>query len=297
MAHYDIFRHHLAIKYPAYGHALWEPSPGGRYPAVVVGDVGFIREGQFHRLFNVLLSTKDPSHRLGVPEDNEQLRPRVEDHIIPGTLSPNHFCSAGVALESEPEVFATEPKNPAEVTFLCRRKQGAVLSLPIQARCENTVALGDFGEWMINHIDRWFSWARELGMGINRMEDIVLVTGVHRTRSWTNVAFLEGQTDSRVSFEVQVAADTGINWRFSPDRIIGAVLNRGPVGQDLPEDQCIFIRGYRVTRKLMILPRLKGAAGPNPDPKGPNSEPDVELVPISTVPEVTCSFGVFWSSS
>jgi hypothetical protein len=55
MAHYDIFRHHLAIKFPAYGHALWDPDPGSLYPAVEVGDVGYIREGKFHRLFNVLL--------------------------------------------------------------------------------------------------------------------------------------------------------------------------------------------------------------------------------------------------
>ena len=108
MAHYDIFRHNLAIKYPAYGHALWEPSTGGRYPAVSVGDVGFIREGQFHRLFNALLSPADPSHRFGVPEENEQLRPHVDDHIIIGTLTPHNFCSTGVTLESEPGLFANE---------------------------------------------------------------------------------------------------------------------------------------------------------------------------------------------
>lgn len=84
---------------------------------------------------------------------------------------------------------------------------------------------------MISHIDRWFVWARRLGMGINRMEDIVLVTGAHLTRSWANVAFLEDQTDARVSFEFQVAADSSINWNASPDRIIGAVLNPGPIGK------------------------------------------------------------------
>ncbi len=31
---YDIYREELAIKYPAYGHALWDPNPGGRYTAV-----------------------------------------------------------------------------------------------------------------------------------------------------------------------------------------------------------------------------------------------------------------------
>ena len=107
MAHYDIFRHHLLTKYPAYGHALWEPNPGGRYPAVAVGDVGFIEEGQFHRLFNVLLNPNHPSHNIyGVPEENEQLIPHVQDHIITGTLRPNHFYSTGVALEPESEVQA-----------------------------------------------------------------------------------------------------------------------------------------------------------------------------------------------
>ncbi len=57
MAHYDVFSAQLAIKFPAYGHALWEPSPTelSQYCAVDVGDVGFTREGRFHRLFNVLL--------------------------------------------------------------------------------------------------------------------------------------------------------------------------------------------------------------------------------------------------
>src|SRR6266404_637478 len=96
------------------------------------------------------------------------------------------------------------------VTFSCRRKQGAVLFLPVQVSRQDTVALGDFGKWIITHIDIWFSWAQQLGVGINRMDDIVLVTGAHRTKSWTNVVFLEDETHARVSFEFQLTADTGI---------------------------------------------------------------------------------------
>jgi len=34
--------------------------------------------------------------------------------------------------------------------------------------------------------------------------------------------------------------------------------------QNLPENQCVLVRGFRVTRVLRILPRrLRGAAGPN----------------------------------
>ena len=107
MAHYDIFRHTLAFKYPAYGHALWEPSPGRLHRAPVeVGDVGFIREGKFHRLFNALLPADHPTHRnFGVPEHHEPLQLNME-HIDTGTLSPNNFRSAEVVASTLDGVFA-----------------------------------------------------------------------------------------------------------------------------------------------------------------------------------------------
>ena len=107
MAHYDIFRHQLAINFPAYGHALWEPNPGLLYPAVEIGDVGFTREGRFHRLFNILLPAEDPSHEnYGVPEYHEQLTLRMRNHIIPSTLGPNHLCSARVTSQPVPRELA-----------------------------------------------------------------------------------------------------------------------------------------------------------------------------------------------
>jgi hypothetical protein len=101
MAHFDTFRQELAIKYPAYGHALWEPSPGELYPAVEIGDVGFIREGKFHRLFNALLPADHPSHQnFGVPEHYEPLLVNVPRHIDKGTLCPNNFRSGEVTVVS-----------------------------------------------------------------------------------------------------------------------------------------------------------------------------------------------------
>ena len=102
MADCDIFREQLAIKYPLYGHALWEPSP--RYPKkpVQVGDVGFIRGGKFHRLFNALLPETDPSHEHGVPEDHEILVPNSSDHLDRSSRARNHYCSAGVSVEPDP---------------------------------------------------------------------------------------------------------------------------------------------------------------------------------------------------
>jgi hypothetical protein len=107
MAHYDIFRDLLATKYPAYGHALWEPSPGTLYSAVEVGDVGFVRDGQFRRLFNALLPADHPSHEnLCIPSYEPLAIPGVAEHIDTLPLDSQDFCSGGVMKTPESEVFA-----------------------------------------------------------------------------------------------------------------------------------------------------------------------------------------------
>jgi hypothetical protein len=75
MAEYEIFREQLAIMYPTYGHALWGPAPATPDKPVQIGDVGFVRSGRFHRLFNALLSADDQPDGCRVPEHHERLDP------------------------------------------------------------------------------------------------------------------------------------------------------------------------------------------------------------------------------
>jgi len=104
MAHYDIYRERLASTYPAFGHALWEPYPGVELDPVEVGDVGYIRQGKFHRLFNALLSSDHPSHHgVPLPDHHEPLIPNVSNHIDRGVLKHDHYCSTGVTAETERE--------------------------------------------------------------------------------------------------------------------------------------------------------------------------------------------------
>lgn len=105
------------------------------------------------------------------------------------------------------------------------------MTLPVAAWREDTVVLGLFRRWIIEHIDSWFDFALELELGI-AMEDIILVTGCHRTRSWTNIAFNEVQAGAQVSLEVDVADALGTNvtWGASNAHIEGAVYNQGPGG-------------------------------------------------------------------
>lgn len=108
MAHYDIYRDRLATTHPAFGHALWEPSPEARYGPVRIGDVGFIREGKFYRPFNALLPADDVSHKgIPLPDNHEPLVLNVPDHISTAAHKPNQYCSAGVSvLPPEPEYLA-----------------------------------------------------------------------------------------------------------------------------------------------------------------------------------------------
>jgi hypothetical protein len=102
------------------------------------------------------------------------------------------------------------------------------MSLPVPARREDTIAVGEFGKWMIKYIDHWFAFAENLGFGINRMQDMVLVTGCHRAKSWVNVAFSEGSRDTEVSLGVSGASNVRVEQRRAHGDV---VLKIGPNGE------------------------------------------------------------------
>jgi hypothetical protein len=312
---YDIFREELAIRYPAYGHALWNPSPGGRYNAVEIGDVGFIREGYFHRLFNVLLPEDHHSHQDGVPQHHEPLILRTSAPTNTGTLQPNNLRSHGVKDNSEVhqrgalgyrvsspyiDFLSLTPYRPdeaAEFAFSCSRR-GAILSLPLPAQSKDTAARAAFAKCIVKRIDYWYAFARDRDLGISR-EDIILVTGCHLARSWANIAFQESEDEEHVSLGVHTTGNSGVNWRFTPEGAGGTPYKLGSSGQvrlctfsitqsmalsnqDLPENQCIFLRGFRATRfTSKIIPWLRAAAGPAQMPGGDDyPDPDAQLVSI-----------------
>jgi len=84
----------------------------------------------------------------------------------------------------------------------------------------------------VAHIDRWFAFAQQLELGIEQMEELILVTGCDRARSWTDVTFLENQLDAEVSFGIEVThgPEGRISWQVSPEPIRGVVFNQGPSG-------------------------------------------------------------------
>jgi hypothetical protein len=73
MSHFNVYRDQLASL--SQGIALWNPPPlKDVYDKVSIGDVGYLQDGSFVRMFNVMLPWDDPSNAtLGDPEEYESL--------------------------------------------------------------------------------------------------------------------------------------------------------------------------------------------------------------------------------
>ena len=71
-----------------HGLPLWEPEPSS-LGETLIGDVGFVQDGCFYRLFNVLRPADDPANANGVPdgftklEINEALLIQTRERYLP----------------------------------------------------------------------------------------------------------------------------------------------------------------------------------------------------------------------
>ncbi|KAI0029230.1 hypothetical protein K488DRAFT_33806, partial [Vararia minispora EC-137] len=256
-----IYREQLAALH--HGHALWEPDPAGLYDHVTVGDVGYVRQGHFHRLFNILLPAGDPSHDvLGVPEDFETMRVGAK-HLRVLALPKGDYHSLSVT--------ARDVAVGVQIAT-CSTKQGAVLSLPFDARREDTFRKRDFRDYLVAHCERWLQFAQGHGLDVERMEELILVTGCDRTQPWALAAFTSTSVSAGISFDLSVLSSTvatpSLKWTVLQREGHSIPYNYGPrPEQDPRPNQCIFIRGYRAKKRpLQLLPvKILGAAEPRPD--------------------------------
>lgn len=107
---------------------------------------------------------------------------------------------------------------------------------------------------MVKHADRWFAFARKLDLGIEKIEEIILVTGCDRTVSWTNITFFGDQDDAQASFGVKKfhGGDPSNNIELSREPVEGAVLNHGPEGTVRLVPGVFFARAH-VSKTALVI--------------------------------------------
>ena len=93
---YNIYREQLSSHYR--GHALWHPNPVEslfKHPGhVSIGDVGYLDNGAFMRIFNVGLPRDDPSNKfIEIPEGYKPLKREHFDNVRRHEVSQEEFQS------------------------------------------------------------------------------------------------------------------------------------------------------------------------------------------------------------
>lgn len=97
---FTVYRDQLTSLY--HGIALWKPNPPKEiYDKVSIGDVGYVREGGFIRMFNVMLPWDHESNGiLGEPMHYESLSCGRFANIIADPLDKGEYCSLYVSTET-----------------------------------------------------------------------------------------------------------------------------------------------------------------------------------------------------
>ena len=78
-----------------HGYPLWKGTPSNCPPGVQIGDVGYLSEGEFIRLFNALRPADDPLNSNGVPNNYTPFVKGERARIMktPGVIVPSTLCS------------------------------------------------------------------------------------------------------------------------------------------------------------------------------------------------------------
>ena len=87
---------------PSYGIALWNANPPKEiYDKVSIGDIGYLHEGSFIRMFNVMLPWSHESNRtLGRPEPYESLDCGPFANTLKRQFDRVKHCSRNVSAET-----------------------------------------------------------------------------------------------------------------------------------------------------------------------------------------------------
>ena len=95
------------------------------------------------------------------------------------------------------------------------RKRGALLSLPNGGYHEDVIRAQAFEDYVQHHVDCWFTWAQKNRLGVERVEDLILVSGRTLVTSWAVAAFLDDTMDAEISLASRTLNNGGASFVWS----------------------------------------------------------------------------------
>ena len=89
------------------------------------------------------------------------------------------------------------------------------MSLPNGGQCEDVVHTKLFEDYIRDHVDNWFDWAQENKQGIERMEELILVTGYTLVASWAAAVVVDNNIEAEISLKSRVSGNRGASFVWS----------------------------------------------------------------------------------
>jgi hypothetical protein len=164
-----------------------------------------------------------------------------------------------------------------------------------------------FEDYIRANVVSWFTWAQKNRQDVERMEDLVLVSGCTLVSSWAAAAFVYNTMDAKISLarrtlnkgresfvwgNIRGAVehhDSDIN----PVRSHGIVTRHALIflfhekqSPSTTPDQCVFIRGFRAKRVLFWTKSMRAAAEPRPDDPYNRRDDEIQVTRVADGPEV-----------
>ncbi|KAL0058987.1 hypothetical protein AAF712_014302 [Marasmius tenuissimus] len=240
------------MSYLGRGSALWYPSAGmeGQSGGIRIGDVGIMRPDRpFDCLFNIRREYAADAINKSLPPD-----------FIFYDSSPLDLEEG--AYEQDPHVCVNLKRSPQsndhcyEFESLDHSRPGAILVLPHRSRQETLRNTRGFLQFAWKHSLNWFTHAEEVQERLLTDDNLFLVTGVEKSRSWGICSFQSEQMNSPVElcFKGRTSGEgEGGRMTYSWDYTNGAKSHSYPNHNDVQvetgvEDQTVFIHGFVMTR-------------------------------------------------
>ena len=276
-----------------------EPSPTD-YTRIRIGDVGYIRRGQFNFLFSAAFPEGD------VPSASDPLiigKTTFRQPRVPGCLRTDTVREIGAGLGAtvptplyvlSPRLFPTRLKNVpprplgpgAHFSFELTGHHGAVLMTRYPTFREDARLESVFEKYTKRHYESWVAFARQNGEGDNVRP--ILVSGFDMAKDFAVVAYSnEGvsvEADLEIAVPTLASASAFIRvtrrtrcsprfncgpqpWNLPPTRLAIDLPSWQPAdARSIPDEfnQCVFIRYYTARlRKWMVPKVIRAGAGPH----------------------------------
>jgi hypothetical protein len=100
------------------------------------------------------------------------------------------------------------------VTYICRGP-GALLSLPCGGFREDAIQKRMFRERIQDNVDSWFNWSRNADLPVDRMDDLILVTGCTLVTSYASAVLEDHIADAQTSLVSRPLNNGGASFVWS----------------------------------------------------------------------------------